>query len=146
MSIQSPYHITFTPVGGAAIPLVAVGDWLARLPAFEAQQDIYEADGVLLDYAWFRPMGGASISLTLAIEWDAADHGAAQSAFLDGATLGGVSLLHVEGTLSFQPADEEADPTVFFPAVIHSRTPALPSGPVSSLVTELQITTTIPTP
>jgi hypothetical protein len=143
MSIQSPFTITFTPVGGAAIPLVAAGGWLAKLPVWDGQQDLYETDGVLLDNAYFRPLGGAVITMELALEWDAADHAAAQSAFLDGHTVAGVSLLHVEGALSFSSAGL-AD-TVFSPAVISTRTPALPSGSVSSVVTELLIATTIPT-
>jgi hypothetical protein len=143
MSIQSPFTITFTPVGGAAIPLVAAGDWLAKLPVWDAQQDLYESDGVLLDNAHFRPLGGAVISLALSTEWDADNHGAAQTAFLDGHTVAGVSLLHVEGALTFSSAGF-AD-TVFSPAVISTRTPALPSGSVSSVITELLVTTTIPT-
>jgi hypothetical protein len=142
MSIQAPYSITFTPEGGSREVLAGVGSWLARLPEFSGEQEIYETDGVNLEHAFFRPLGGAVWSLVVEVEKSAATY-----TCLAGMLAGGdlFHLMDVEGALAFEPPDEEAAPTVFSPAVIRQIIPGLPSGKETTLVTRYHILSTIPT-
>lgn len=135
MSHQCPILIEFTPRGGAAVALVPADGWLAELPQFAAEQQLYEADGVMLAEAFFRPLGGATVSFTLAIETDEATRLAAQNAFR-AATLPG------SGVLSFIAATWRCD---FPQAVLSEVTPGLPSGtPAATHTRTYQVTCGLP--
>jgi len=135
MSYQCPIQIEFTPRGGSSAVLVAAGGWLAELPQIAAEQQLYEAEGVLLADGFFRPLGSAVVSFTLAIETDEATRLAAQNAFSAVALQG-------SGGLSFIAETWRCD---FPQAVISEITPALPSGtPAATLVRSLQITCGLP--
>jgi hypothetical protein len=142
MSIQCPITITFTPEGGSSSQLAGVEDFLARLPEFSGEQELYEPDGVKLGNAVFRPLGGAVWSVVIEVE-NPATLVSALSTHIDGGDHFG--LLDVEGELVFTPADEEIPPTIFNPAVIRQIIPDLPSGDETILVTQYHILMTIPT-
>lgn len=140
--IASPYKITFTPEGGSERVLVYPTDWLARLPEFSGEQEIYEEDGVTLIHAFFRPLGGAVWSFVIEVA-DPSNLAVALAAHIDGG--GAAELLDIEGELVFQPEDEDADPTVFNPAVIRQMVPELPSDDETFQVTQYHFLASIPT-
>lgn len=140
MTHQSSHAIIYTPAGGGAILLVAVGGWLAEAPAFEAEQGLFEADGVDLSNVFFRPLGGVAVTITFTVEIDQSDLLTALDAFLDSIE---TSELQTGGTLDFVP---EAGQTITFAdAVITSITPDLPSGATSSTTRAYQVKASIPT-
>lgn len=143
MSIQSPFLISVTPAGGSPIVLVPVGGWLAELPNFNARQDLFESEGVNLTNAFFRPLGGVTVSIQFTVEIDHADLLEALEAFLDAGTDGATDLLQVTGSVSFDPPGV-TPPTVFSTAVVTAATPALPSEPTATTTCTFQILTTLP--
>ena len=135
MSLQSPCSIVFTPTGGAAATLVAVGDWLSAHPHWQGAQNLFEKDGVLAAAAYFAPLGGAVIDLTITREMTKSTRLAAQEAMLDAA-------LPLTGTLVISSATQSA---TYTPAVIVSLPPGLPSGPEVILTLPYAIRAAIPT-
>lgn len=137
MTYQCPIAIEFTPRGGSGsvIVLVPADGWLSELPQFEASQQLYEADGVLLAEAFFRPLGGATVVFALAVEIDESTRLAAQNAFL-------ANSLPASGELSFIATGWRCD---FAQASISDVTPGLPSGtPAATHTRTLQVTTGLP--
>lgn len=137
MSIQSPYAITLTVDGYAPIPLVTAGGWLAALPALEASQDLYEADGVDLGEAFFRPLGGVAVSITFTTEVDEEDLDAAQYAFLSADRSPPGPLLKLSGVLTMGG-------TTYPDAVVTVLTPDLPSGTAATVTRKYIIKTSLP--
>lgn len=140
MTSQSPYAISYTPAGGSAITLIAVGGWLEESPVFEATQGLYESDGVQLSNAFFRPLGGVVVTVSFTVEIDQANLVNALNAMLDSIT---GSELQTGGTLTLTPASGTA--ITFADAVITAITPDLPSGPTSATTRAYQIKASIPT-
>ncbi len=142
MSILSPCTIRFTPAGGSALTLVHAGGWLAELPAIDGDQPLFEAEGVFLSHAVFKPLDGVKINISFAIEdAPAASHAVAQEAFLAAASIGSVRLLNVEGALEFISAGQIA---TYSPAVISTLTPALPFDGDSVRVRHFRVATVLP--
>lgn len=139
--MQSPYSITYyTPSNGSWVSLVPVGGWLAEPPVFEAEQGVFEADGVSLANAFFRPLVGVVVSISFTVEIDQADLIDALDGFLDSIT---GSELQTGGTLTLTPASGQA--ITFADAVITAITPDLPSGSTSATTRAYQVKTSIPT-
>jgi hypothetical protein len=143
MSLQSPCSITFFPATGAHSHLVAAGGWLLAAPVFSAEQDLFEADGVLLGNAFFKPLGGALVTMEFTAEIPCADLLAAQQAHLLeasaalcgmsgslvitnslGAELATVARAVILGITPDLPATEDA--TLSLAYVILASIPALP--------------------
>lgn len=138
MSIQSPYSIVLTPAGGEPVTLVEAGGWLAELPAFEASQDLFETDGVLLADAFFRPLGNVAVSIEFTTEEDLADLATVLTAFLAADDSPAGSLLQMSGALA-------VGGTEFAAAVVTVITPDLPSGAAATLTRVFSIKTSLPT-
>lgn len=115
MSYQCPIEIAFTPRGGSPVTLLAADGWLGDLPELAGEQSLFEADGVLTQEGFFRPLGGATVSFKLVIESDKSTLLAAQNAFIG-------NTLQASGTLSFIATDWRCD----FQASILDTTPELP--------------------
>ncbi len=141
--IQSPYSIALTPDGGTAAVLVAAGGWLDALPTFDAAQDLFEADGVLLAHGFFRPLGNAEVSIQLTAEADHATLLNSLESLLDADMAGATNLLQAGGTLTFTPAGGGAA-TVFPDAVVTVVTPDLPSGPDATTLRTFSIRAGLP--
>lgn len=140
MTHQAPYAISYTPAGGSAITLVSVGGWMAEAPVFEAEQGLFETDGVSLANAFFRPLSGVVVSVRFAIETDQANLINALDAFLD--SIEG-SELQTGGDLKFIPVSGAL--ITFADAVITDITPDLPSWVTSSTTRTYQVKASIPT-
>ncbi len=142
MSIQSPFSILFRPEGSdESLVLVEAGGWLASLPVFSVEQELFEADGVTLEVAHFRPLGGAVVSFSIATELDTNNVLEAQESMIDD----GDALISGTGAIIFQP-DGGGDPTIFEPAAIQQRTPDLPNYDGTPVIlTEWRIIAALPT-
>lgn len=139
MSIQSPYDIVFTPEGGAEITLCESGGWLDSLPEFSASQELFEADGISLASAFFRPLGQVAVTIVLVSEEDHPDLITALDAYL---SAGEGGLLQAVGSLTFSPASGRA--FTFVKAVVTAVTPDLPSGQAATLTRAFTIQATLP--
>lgn len=139
MSQQTPYGLTLTPSGGAAIVLVAPDGWIVSAPTFSLSQDLIESDGVKLPNGFFRPLAGVSLQFQITVEIDEASTLAAQNALLDAAG----SLLAIGGILTLTPNDGGAVVT-FANAVVSEITPELPSGPAATAHRTFSIQTSLP--
>jgi hypothetical protein len=139
--IQSPYTITLVTAGEVTpIVLVAAGGWLDALPVFEASQELFESDGVTLGDAFFRPMGGVTVTLTLAVEADHDDLLEALEAFLEEDA---TTLQTADTLLHFTPQGGGAA-TVFSDVAVTVQTTDLPSGPTSTTLRTITLLTTLP--
>jgi hypothetical protein len=142
--IQSPYTIRLKPAGTETqLVLVAAGGWLENLPTFEAAQVVFETDGVSLNHAFFRPLGGVTVTINFAVEHDHGDLAAALDAFLDAELIDETSLLEIDGELSFLP-EGGGDATIFAEAAVRVITPELPDTATATTLRVYQILTTLP--
>lgn len=140
MSIQSPHGILFQPQSGGTITLVAAGGWLAELPVFEAAQGLFEADGIQLAAAFFRPLGNVVVDIQFTTEVDHADLATALDVFLaPDATPGGGSLLEIRGTLIITTGVCQC-----LNAVLTTVRPELPSGAAATTRRSYHVRTSIP--
>lgn len=138
MSLQSPYSMVLTLAGGAEIVLCEPGSWLAALPEFSASQGLFEADGIKLGSAFFRPLGQVAVTITLTTEEDHPDLVTALDAYL---SAGEGGMLQAAGSLTI--SSESA--TFEFPdAVVKTVTPDLPSGAAATLTRAFTILTSLP--
>lgn len=139
MSIQSPYDIVFTPEGGADITLCESGGWLETLPEFSASQELFEADGISLANAFFRPLGQVAVTIELVSEEDHPDLITALDAYL---SAGEGGILQAVGSLTFSPASGRA--FTFANAVVATEDPDLPSGQAATLTRAFTILASLP--
>lgn len=134
MSFQCPIDIAFTPRGGAASTLVPTDGWLGQLPELAAEQGLFENDGALTENSFFRPLGGATVSFKLIVEFDESTLLAAQNAFLS-------TDLPASGVLSFIADGWRCD----FKAAIFDATPDLPGDTGKATLTRtLEILSGLP--
>ncbi|GAA5482052.1 hypothetical protein [Haloferula sargassicola] len=141
MISASPSRIVFTPTGGSAIDLVAVGDDLYQPIRRDADQAMYLRDGVLEGEAYFRPLGGVSVRLGWSAAGAAMPHGEAQAAWLNAERTAAAELLHVTGALRIETAGQTA---LYDPAVIVTCRPALPLGGDSRVQIQWEVLAGLP--
>lgn len=139
MSLQSPYSMVLTLAGGAELVLCEPGSWLAALPEFSASQGLFEADGIKLGSAFFRPLGQVAVTITLTTEEDHPDLLTALDAYL---SAGEGGMLQAAGSLTFSPGGPSA--VVFANAVVTSVIPELPSGAAATVTRAFTILTSLP--
>ena len=140
MSIESPCKIEFIPDGGAAITLVDVGGWLARLPSFQPEQELFEANGIATGESYFKPLGGVVVAISFSVDIEHEDHADALDDFSAAEFAGAVELMKVDGALVITGTDSVA---TYEPAVI-AVTPGLPFAPVSTTTKTYQIRAALP--
>lgn len=140
MSIESPCKFEFIPEGGAAITLVDVGGWLARLPSFQPEQDLFETGGVNAGESYFKPLGGMVVAITLSVDIEHDEHTDALDDFSAVEIVGGVELMKVDGAFVVTGPNSIA---TYEPAVI-TVTPGLPFAPVSTTAKTYQIRAALP--
>ena len=140
MSIESPCKFEFIPDGGAAITLADVGGWLARLPSFRPEQELFERGGINAGESYFKPLGGALVTITLSVDNEHEDHAAALDDFSACEVAGAVELMKVDGAFVITGPNGIA---TYEPAVL-TVTPGLPFAPVSTTVKTYQIRAALP--
>ena len=120
----SPFEIRFTTEEGLIAILASEGDSIEN-PSFEGDQGMYELDGIELDNAYFRPIGNATVKITIEVE--VADD-ALHDSFLDAemAAAAMVDLVGVGGVLSFIRGESV---TEYPNAVVQNVRPGLPLAP-----------------
>lgn len=117
--MEAGTRITFTPTGGDEVELAAAGSMLVDGLGISAESEVFEAEGVLADEDFFRPLGGAACRVTFEVEVAAADQGAVEVAMLADVPFGQTGELRFEipgaDTLLFQSANL-AEPRTTVPA------------------------------
>lgn len=140
MSIQSPCKIEFIPDGGAAITLVDFDGWLARLPSFKPEQELFEVGGINSGESWFKPLGGVLVVISFTVEIGHEEHADALDDFSAVELAGAVELMKVDGALVVTGPNTIA---TYEPAVM-TVTPGLPFGPESTTAKTYQIRAALP--
>jgi len=144
---NSPFQIRFT-TGVGFIAILAAEGASIETPIIEASQGVYEQDGIELANAYFKPIGYATVNITIEVE---SDDDSLHDSFLDAemASSAFIDLVGVGGSLSFIKGESA---TVYPNAVIKDIRPGLPIGPgpvvtrVFSIVAALPELGTTPTP
>jgi hypothetical protein len=140
MSIESPCKIEFIPDGGAAITLVDIGGWLASLPSFRPEQELFETGGINAGESYFKPLGGVLVDITFSVEIEHEEHSDALDDFSAVELAGAVELMKVDGALVVTGPNSSA---TYEPAVL-TVTPGLPFAPVSTTTKTYQIRAALP--
>ena len=130
MAYQSPALIEYV-VDDDAYTVAAVGDWIDRFRT-TGQQDLHESDGFMAKDAWFTPLGAATGEVSFIVERDYSAHADAQAAFLSPEVVDGADLVQSTGTLRMTIGGAVRE---WANAVLQSVSPALPSGPTSTVAT-----------
>lgn len=124
--IEAGAQITYTPDGESSIELAAAGDFFAAPFAVEGGQEIFEAEGVLADESFFRPLGGAAMRISFEVQKVVADRASQQAAHLDELPFTAAGALRV--------ALDGGDYLLFSPAALIASRVSLPAigGPETS--------------
>jgi len=130
MAYQSPVLIEYV-IDGDAYTVAAVGDWIDRFRT-TGQQDLHESDGFKAKDAWFMPLGTATGEVGFVVERDYSANADAQAAFLSPEVVDGADLVQSTGTLRMTIGAAVRE---WGNAVLQSVSPALPSGPTSTVAT-----------